>query len=87
MPLGDDCDGAVGHFDGGLVVDGVRGARDVGAVRALPGEKTATRRRTGPPEPSSIPAVRRALRAIRRAPRRVRIEYPVYVRMPHRSLV
>jgi hypothetical protein len=30
LPLGDDFDGAVDHFDGGLVVDGVRLARDVG---------------------------------------------------------
>src|SRR5262245_14806843 len=30
VPLGDDFDAAVGHFDGGLVVDRVRGARDLG---------------------------------------------------------
>jgi hypothetical protein len=30
LPLGDDFDGAVDHFDGGLVVDGVRLTRDVG---------------------------------------------------------
>ena len=30
MPLGDDLDGAVGHLDGRLVVDGVRRTRDAG---------------------------------------------------------
>src|SRR6185503_219225 len=29
-PLGDDLDGAIGHLDRGLVVDGVRRTRDVG---------------------------------------------------------
>src|SRR6187549_982335 len=30
VPLGDDFDGVVGHFDGGLVVDRVRRAGDAG---------------------------------------------------------
>jgi hypothetical protein len=33
VPLGDDCHGAVGHLDRGLVVDGVCGARDIGGSR------------------------------------------------------